>query len=251
MPLQGTPTSGVQNGLVNRKRNSKTSHSRRIVESDDDEMGMPSNIDFRPSSARPRRSSVKCDPEAVDSFLSALSSDDEDHAKEKRPHLGFLPALSSDDDDLDNPVPVDIATGQTKGKGKVRVFELSSDDFDPSAEPAEANGDGMDFIIDETPIKGNRKGKGKAVSSTQRKAVERQAVLRSYDIDERIPMVMLISLKAGALGLQLTAANNVYLVCPDNMALVSSVVRLLIIPVDGSVSTLIPNFQTCRLLVDM
>lgn len=68
-----------------------------------------------------------------------------------------------------------------------------------------------DFIVDDSDDdrpkkKGKGKGKGKA------KAKSKAAVKTAHDLPDGVnPRVMLISLKAGALGLNLTVANNVYL----------------------------------------
>ncbi|KAF9518097.1 hypothetical protein BS47DRAFT_1359131 [Hydnum rufescens UP504] len=194
------------NEAVGSKRNSKPSHSRRIVESDDeDEKGNLSSCRPWPillgSASSPSRQTRSA---TVKLSVNVLSSDDEEHVepvREKRPRLSFLPELTSDEDDLDNAVPVDLATtNRANGNANALATDLPSDDYDPSAEPSKT------------------KEKARAVSSTRRKVVERQAVLRSYDIDEKVPVVMLISLKAGALGLQLTAANNVYLMDPQMVA---------------------------------
>lgn len=66
-----------------------------------------------------------------------------------------------------------------------------------------------DFIDDDdndTPARKKGKGKGKGK--------QRETAKSAYDeiaFDGPNPKVMLISLKAGALGLNLTVANNVYL----------------------------------------
>lgn len=70
-----------------------------------------------------------------------------------------------------------------------------------------------DFIddedADERPKKKTKgKGKAKAKGRGKGKAVARNAFTGLDDVN---PRVMLISLKAGALGLNLTVANNVYL----------------------------------------
>jgi SWI/SNF-related matrix-associated actin-dependent regulator of chromatin subfamily A3 len=60
-----------------------------------------------------------------------------------------------------------------------------------------------------------RKGKGKAKGNTKGKAkaksTARRAGVNGSSFAGENPKVMLISLKAGALGLNLTVANNVYL----------------------------------------
>lgn len=156
------------------------------------------------------------------SFIPDLSSDtDEDTSASlgpmrKRNGIDLPPISSSDDEDNFLPAP-------KKGKKKVII---SSDDFDPSAEPHEDDDDQVHLEIDasdddsmyqqsEAPSspqrKAQNKGKGKATSRKVTINDRRTALLHSYDVGEKVPAVLLISLKAGALGLQLTVANNVYL----------------------------------------
>ncbi|KIM40208.1 hypothetical protein M413DRAFT_28716 [Hebeloma cylindrosporum] len=69
-----------------------------------------------------------------------------------------------------------------------------------------AMNDESDDFIDDEPISGKKsksKGKGKA-----------KPVSRQFEGSAENPRVMLLSLKAGALGLNLTVANNVYLMDP-------------------------------------
>ena len=88
-----------------------------------------------------------------------------------------------------------------KGKGKTHIPELSDD-----SHPA----DDVEVII--TGTRKVAKGKAVAISGPGHRKVDHDAILRSYDLDNGVPVVLLITLKAGALGLQLTAANNVFLV---------------------------------------
>jgi SWI/SNF-related matrix-associated actin-dependent regulator of chromatin subfamily A3 len=55
------------------------------------------------------------------------------------------------------------------------------------------------------------KGKGKAATRSHLTPVEDTAAYRTSITNGVNPKVMLISLKAGALGLNLTVANNIYL----------------------------------------
>lgn len=138
----------------------------------------------------------------------------------KRSRLSFIPELSSDSDS--DPVGQVMPTRFTK-KRKVIT---SSDDFDPANESLEsdedkgveldigASGDDSAYEDEETdppspekPVK----GKGKNGASNAAKNQIRDALLKSYDVGGGIPKVLLISLKAGALGVQLTAANNIFL----------------------------------------
>lgn len=83
--------------------------------------------------------------------------------------------------------------------------------------------DSDDSFLDDDAVfkplkKGKGKGKGKAKTSNSREA-ENSRSHSSMPVNGTNPKVMLISLKAGALGLNLTVANNVYLyvtVCPHN-----------------------------------
>lgn len=73
-----------------------------------------------------------------------------------------------------------------------------------------ADDDDDDFIDDEDVVqKKPKKGKGKARNSRSTTMSSRDTSNSSFDGVN--PKVMLISLKAGALGLNLTVANNVYL----------------------------------------
>lgn len=73
----------------------------------------------------------------------------------------------------------------------------------------------IDDSEDERPKKkGKGKGKAKAKSNGKRKSITPKADYDSLLSDGVNPKVMLISLKAGALGLNLTVANNVYLMDP-------------------------------------
>ncbi|KAF7967470.1 hypothetical protein HWV62_34115 [Athelia sp. TMB] len=73
--------------------------------------------------------------------------------------------------------------------------------------------DDDDFLDDEVDNafsnKASKKGKGKAAVKSRK-----GATCDDFELDDANPKVMLISLKAGALGLNLTVANNVYLMDP-------------------------------------
>ncbi|KAH8108075.1 SNF2 family N-terminal domain-containing protein [Cristinia sonorae] len=92
--------------------------------------------------------------------------------------------------------------------------EYAADDGNDSDFVAPGGGYNTDDFIDdddddESPRKKKTKGKGKRKASSRATA--------QYDgsaFDDVNPKVMLISLKAGALGLNLTVANNVYLMDP-------------------------------------
>ncbi|RPD63881.1 hypothetical protein L227DRAFT_542891 [Lentinus tigrinus ALCF2SS1-6] len=85
----------------------------------------------------------------------------------------------------------------------------------------DAQDDDDDFIDDEdddAPARTqSKKGKGKAKPTTRGKkkaSIPSTPVVDAPEFDGVNPRVMLISLKAGALGLNLTVANNVYLMDP-------------------------------------
>ncbi|KAI0702988.1 SNF2 family N-terminal domain-containing protein [Cerioporus squamosus] len=86
-------------------------------------------------------------------------------------------------------------------------FVMSDDDQD----------DDDDFIDDEDddapPRTQSKKGKAKP-KGTKKASLPSTPALDSTQFDDVNPRVMLISLKAGALGLNLTVANNVYLMDP-------------------------------------
>ena len=74
--------------------------------------------------------------------------------------------------------------------------------------------DDVDFLDDEDSTafstKASKKGKGKGKGKAAVKS-KKGATYDGLSLDDANPKVMLISLKAGALGLNLTVANNVYL----------------------------------------
>ena len=117
-----------------------------------------------------------------------------------------IPADAKDDSD-DEFVPDEPATT------KPRPFPMFTKDLSSEGEE-----DDLDRLISSySKSKGKERAsspvrKVKFSSPKKSKDEKRKALLRSYDVGNDIPVVMLISLKAGALGLQLTAANNVYLV---------------------------------------
>ena len=99
----------------------------------------------------------------------------------------------------------------------------SEDDANDGDFVATQDDDADSFIDDDDddfakPKKGKGKGKGKGKKKTKGSAslsaVRDSGVYESFSSSSgngMIPKVMLISLKAGALGLNLTVANNVYL----------------------------------------
>jgi SWI/SNF-related matrix-associated actin-dependent regulator of chromatin subfamily A3 len=94
-------------------------------------------------------------------------------------------------------------------------FVVDDDDSDFIATVSDDD-DFIDDEDDEGSIRTNNKGKakakskGKAEARTSGRSSARTALDGSAFMDEN-PRVMLISLKAGALGLNLTVASNVYL----------------------------------------
>lgn len=95
----------------------------------------------------------------------------------------------------------------TRSSAKIVIDGGVDDDKDSDFVVNNDNDDDDDFIVDDRDRKPAKKGKGK-----------RKAAITISDLDPPVysadgvnPRVMLISLKAGALGLNLTVANNVYL----------------------------------------
>jgi len=132
----------------------------------------------------------------------------------KRPRPSFMPELSSDSDsDLTTPV------NPARSTKKPNII-ASSDDFedkDVKSDPGSSEDDSMYEDEESAPSSPEKpvKGKGKNRANGKQK---RAALLKSYDVGSNIPKVLLISLKAGALGVQLTAANNVFLmVCHSHI----------------------------------
>jgi hypothetical protein len=110
-----------------------------------------------------------------------------------------------------------IAKGQRRRQRQdAGVVSVISDDDDEFVPQSDAIGDGDDDNDDDNDSapwnnkKGKRKDKGKRKATTP--IVEDDAAaFRMPATNGANPKVMLISLKAGALGLNLTVANNVYL----------------------------------------
>jgi hypothetical protein len=168
---------------------------------------------------RRRRTVGETKKETEDEFLVSLEERYKDVTPDppaKRLRPGFIPELSSDSDS--DPVATITPARFTKRRKVVAL----SDDFDPANEPLESE-DGKDFELGasedgsineaseppspEKPVK----GKGKSGPSMAGNIRKRDALLKSYDVGRDIPKVLLVSLKAGALGVQLTAANNIFL----------------------------------------
>jgi SWI/SNF-related matrix-associated actin-dependent regulator of chromatin subfamily A3 len=104
--------------------------------------------------------------------------------------------------------------------------DLEAADNDTDFSPEEAADDDNSFLDDSeddsiwskkgkgkctAKAKANGKGKGKAMAKARFATSTRTTFYESSSLSGRNPKVMLISLKAGALGLNLTVANNVYL----------------------------------------
>jgi SWI/SNF-related matrix-associated actin-dependent regulator of chromatin subfamily A3 len=95
------------------------------------------------------------------------------------------------------------------------AVSMNSDDDDEFVPQVDAIGEDHDDDDDDgvpTDKKGKRKSKGKRKATAQTWSTPKNvAAFRTPAINGVNPKVMLISLKAGALGLNLTVANNVYL----------------------------------------
>lgn len=114
------------------------------------------------------------------------------------------------------PVPPEV---HSESSGHVALSETAAssgsefvaDETDDDDGDFEVKGNNIDAWLKKVK-KGKTKGKGKARKTKTRSSgspfSRRSSQTTSVD---RIPKVMLISLKAGALGLNLTVANNVYL----------------------------------------
>ncbi|KIJ49379.1 hypothetical protein M422DRAFT_65895 [Sphaerobolus stellatus SS14] len=117
----------------------------------------------------------------------------------------------------DDPLP-----SQRRSRSSAKIV-LDSSDFDRDSDfiPA-GHSDGDNSFIDDSDdddsaCTSKGKGKGKAKAKSKSKARSTTKAMDDFDIyknDSGNPVVMLISLKAGALGLNLTVANNVYLMDP-------------------------------------
>ncbi|KAI5123845.1 hypothetical protein M0805_005664 [Coniferiporia weirii] len=120
----------------------------------------------------------------------------------------------------ESPIPSTApkATRPSRSRSKRSVVVLDDDDdfVDKAAQDKEFvaadDDDGDDFLEDEDTIsqtnKAKNKWKGKA------KKIGTNSSFTSGFLSGKNPKVLLISLKAGALGLNLTVANNVYLMDP-------------------------------------
>jgi len=139
---------------------------------------------------------------------NVLSSQEPAPKITKSSPLGVYPSSDEESEDLSREVKglPSIVSKAVKGAdptGASDNDEYRSDwDSDDDAETITAS------------VRKAVKGKSVAISASQRGKMNYNAILRSYNLDDEVPVVMLISLKAGALGLQLTAANNVFLMDP-------------------------------------
>lgn len=118
--------------------------------------------------------------------------------------------------------PARAAAAVGKARSGAMVIP-DSDDFDARVEAGDEDDDyqqgGDDepmsdvggFFSDDSEEDFSSKGKGKAKAKGKGKARAGQSLAEALSSRGVNPPVMLISLKAGALGLNLTVANNVYL----------------------------------------
>ena len=90
------------------------------------------------------------------------------------------------------------------------VVSMISDDDDEFVPQVDAIGGDDDDGVSKRNKAGKRKAKGK-LKATAYAVEDSTAAVRTSATNGVNPKVMLISLKAGALGLNLTVANNVYL----------------------------------------
>ena len=110
------------------------------------------------------------------------------------------------------------ARRSTRSSRSIVVDSAVDDDRDDDFVMGEDQDDDSDDFIDDDdddapPRTQSKRGKGKAAAKGKGKAsIPTSTPVRTYQqVDGVNPRVMLISLKAGALGLNLTVANNVYL----------------------------------------
>ncbi|KAI0940604.1 hypothetical protein AcW1_003757 [Taiwanofungus camphoratus] len=111
------------------------------------------------------------------------------------------------------PQSQEISSRPSRRRGRLSQAPLYDDD----PVPRDDNGDDDSDFIDDEHEEVSKKGKSK-IGKGKRRAGANITVLQSSldgsDFAGVNPKVMLISLKAGALGLNLTVANNVYLMDP-------------------------------------
>ena len=113
--------------------------------------------------------------------------------------------------------PQSVAIDGTQRRTRTKTINSAALDDDDDM----TNGDDSDFVVgddgDDSDFVGDDRDEGpkrKAKSKSKGKGKAKAAPRKPYNgsmFDDVNPRVMLISLKAGALGLNLTVANNVYL----------------------------------------
>ncbi|KAI0334969.1 hypothetical protein GY45DRAFT_967409 [Cubamyces sp. BRFM 1775] len=109
---------------------------------------------------------------------------------------------------------------RTRSSQAILLDDVVDDDKDDDFVDADdASDDDYSFLDENVPptrsqVKTKGKAKGKGKGKGRASEFEPEPLLDSLSSDSENPRVMLISLKAGALGLNLTVANNVYLMDP-------------------------------------
>ena len=106
--------------------------------------------------------------------------------------------------DVENPLPQ--RRRQTSTQATLEE-ENDLEDNDPTFIVGDADDDDNDYDFEEDISARAKKGRKKSKTKNKGKAKARI----DSSLEGKIPRVMLISLKAGALGLNLTVANNVFL----------------------------------------
>ena len=105
-------------------------------------------------------------------------------------------------------IPVEVKnTSVMKNRHSIGRVIMDSDDDDAQDRDFIQSDDDHSFLddSDDDNVRTAKKGKGKAKMKTKSKRINKFDALGGCEN----PVVMLISLKAGALGLNLTVANNV------------------------------------------
>lgn len=106
--------------------------------------------------------------------------------------------------DVENPLPQRRSRTSTQASLEE---ENDLEDNDPTFIVGDADDDDNDYDFEEDISARAKKGRKKSKTKNKGKGKARL----DSSLEGKIPRVMLISLKAGALGLNLTVANNVFL----------------------------------------
>ncbi|VDB95911.1 unnamed protein product [Peniophora sp. CBMAI 1063] len=155
--------------------------------------------------------------ETLDAFSVPLREDDADETPAPKPRTQKRPSASQSAS-----ASTTSSRLRRRASSQKSLFggdeEMAGADDDDDFVLGVEDEDDDDFIDDEDDDSAfaskSKKGKGKAKSKGKGKAARPRKATYAHLPSGRNPKVMLISLKAGALGLNLTVANNVYLMDP-------------------------------------